>query len=89
MPVTPGQPILSFLEYESQAAGIVYPAGQTFPGKNSDNVGAGVLPGRADFVIAPSGISRIVFPGLWKMGVYRTDNGTGLGQPNVASTRPV
>ena len=22
------------------------------------------------------------------MGVYRTDNGTGLGQPNVASTRP-
>ena len=22
------------------------------------------------------------------MGVYRTDNGTGLGQPNATSTRP-
>lgn len=88
MPVTPGQPILSFLEYESQAAGIVYPTGANFPGKTSNNVGAGVLPGRADFVISPRGISRIVFPGLWKMGVYRTDNGTGLGQPNATSTRP-
>lgn len=88
MPVTPGQAVLSFLEYDAQATGIVYPTGQTFPGKNSNNVGAGVLPGRADFVIAPSGISRIVYPGLWKMGVYRTDNGTGLGQPNVPSTRP-
>lgn len=88
MPVTPGQPILSFLEYDAQAAGIVYPSGATFPGKTSDNVGAGVLPGRADFVVAPSGISRIVFPGLWKMGVYRTDNGAGLGEPNTASTRP-
>jgi hypothetical protein len=88
MPVTPGQAILSFLEYDSQAAGIVYSAGANFPGKTYSNVGAGQLPGRADFVIAPSGISRVVFPGLWKMGVYRTDNGTGLGQPNVASTRP-
>lgn len=88
MPITPGQPVLSFLEYESQAAGIVYPTGANFPGKASNNVGAGVLPGRADFVIAPRGISRVVFPGLWKMGVYRTDNGTGLGQPNATSTRP-
>jgi hypothetical protein len=88
MPVTPGQPILSFLEYDSQAIGLVYSAGANFPGKSYSNVGAGQMPGRGDFVIAPSGISRIVFPGLWKMGVYRTDNGTGLGQPNVASTRP-
>jgi hypothetical protein len=88
MPVTPGQPVLSFLEYDSQAAGIVYPTGANFPGKTSNNVGAGVLPGRADFVVAPSGISRIVFPNLWKLGEYRTDNGTGLGQPNATSTRP-
>lgn len=88
MPVTPGQPILSFLENEAQAVGIVYPPGQRFPGKVSNNVGAGVLPGRADFVISPRGISRILFPGLWKMGVYRTDNGSGLGQPNATSTRP-
>ena len=52
------------------------------------NIGAGVLPGRADFVIAPRGISRVVYPGLWKLGTYRTDNGTGLGQPNAGSTRP-
>jgi hypothetical protein len=88
LPVTPGQPVLTFLENQSQAAGIVYPSGASFPGKTSNGVGAGVLPGRADFVIAPRGISRIVFPGLWKMGVYRTDNGTGLGQPNATSTRP-
>ena len=88
MAITPGQAVLSFLEYDAQAAGIVYSAGANFPGKSYSNVGAGQLPGRADFVIAPSGISRVVFPSLWKMGVYRTDNGTGLGQPNVASTRP-
>jgi hypothetical protein len=52
------------------------------------SVGAGVLAGRSDFVIAPSGISRILFPGLWKQGVYRTDGAGGLGQPNAASTRP-
>src|SRR5678816_4902155 len=68
MPVTPGQPILSFLEYDSQAAGIVYSTGANFPGKSYSNIGAGQLPGRADFVIAPSGVGRVVFPGLWKMG---------------------
>lgn len=88
LPVVPGDPIISFLEDESQTANIVYPTGASFPGKTSNNVGAGVLPGRADFVINPRGISRIVYPNLWKMGVYRTDNGTGLGQPNATSTRP-
>ncbi len=87
MPVVPGDAILSFLEYDAQGVGITYPAGQKFPGKSANGVGAGQLPGRADFVIAPSGISRIVFPGLWKMGVYRTGN-IGLGEPNAPSTRP-
>lgn len=87
MSVVPGDAILSFLEYDSQAAGIVYSTGANFPGKAYSNVGAGMLPGRADFVIAPSGISRIVYPGLWKMGVYRTGN-VGLGEPNAPSTRP-
>lgn len=87
LPVVPNEPVLSFLEYDAQGAGIVYAPGQTFPGKNSNNVGAGVLPGRADFVVAPSGISRRMFPGLWKLGVYRTDN-VGLGEPNATSTRP-
>ncbi|HEY1115785.1 MAG TPA: RagB/SusD family nutrient uptake outer membrane protein, partial [Chitinophagaceae bacterium] len=88
LPVRPGEPILSFLESDAQGAGIVYPSGQRFSGKSSNNVGAGQLPGRADFVVAPRGISRIVFPGLWKLGVYRTDNGTGVGEPNTPSTRP-
>ena len=87
LPVSPGDPILSFLEYETQAAGLVYPSGASFPGKSSNNVGGGVLPGRADFVVAPRGISRRMFPALWKLGVYRTGN-VGLGEPNAPSTRP-
>ena len=82
MEVQPGDAILTFLDEEPDTA-INYPE----DGGDS-NVGAGVLPGRSDFVIAPSGISRIVYPGLWKLGVYRTDSGDGLGQPNAASTRP-
>jgi starch-binding outer membrane protein, SusD/RagB family len=88
MAVLPGDPILSFLDDESQAANITYPAGAKFPGKSANNVGAGQMPGRADFVITPRAISRIVFPGLWKQGTYRTDNGAGLGQPNATLTRP-
>ena len=88
MAVTPGQPILSFLEYQSQAVGLVYPTGGSFPGKTSNGVGAGQMPGRADFVVAPNGISRLMFPSLWKIGEYRTDNAGGLGQPNAPLTRP-
>jgi hypothetical protein len=82
LPVAPGDAILTFLGSEPASA-ITYPSGT-----GASNVGAGVLPGRADYVISPLGISRIVCPGLWKLGPYRTDNGTGLGQPNAGSTRP-
>ncbi|MBJ6145071.1 RagB/SusD family nutrient uptake outer membrane protein [Hymenobacter sp. BT559] len=82
LPVAPGDAILTFLGSEPASA-ITYPSG---PG--ASNIGAGVLPNRADYVISPLGISRIVYPGLWKLGPYRTDNGTGLGQPNAGSTRP-
>lgn len=82
LPVSPGEAILTFLD-EQPATPVNYPSGA---GKS--NIGAGELPGRSDFVIAPQGISRIVYPGLWKLGPYRTDNGNGLGQPNAASTRP-
>lgn len=88
MAVHPGDPILSFLDDETQAPNITYPTGAKFPGKSANNVGAGQMPGRADFVITPRAISRIVFPGLWKQGTYRTDNGAGLGQPNANLTRP-
>jgi len=87
LPVYPGDPIFSFLEYDSDAVGLVYPTGQRFPGKSSNNIGAGQMPGRADYVVAPSGISRVVYPGLWKMGVWRKAN-VGLGEPNAPSIRP-
>ena len=82
MPINPGDAVLSFLPAEP--GGTIDYSNSTY----KSSVGAGVLPGRADFVVDPNGISRIVFPGLWKISNYRTDNGTGLGNPNSASTRP-
>ncbi len=82
MMVNPNDAILTFLDSEPGTP-IDY-SNATY----KSNVGAGVLPGRADFVVSPNGINRIVYPGLWKLGTYRTDNGSGLGQPNAASTRP-
>ncbi len=81
LPVQPGGAILSFLNDDSQTP--TYPSGA-----GQSGVGAGTLPGRADWVIAPNGISRIVYPGLWKIGTYRTDDPNGLGYPNAGLTRP-
>jgi hypothetical protein len=80
--VYPGDAILSFLPDELGIP-ITYTTGA---GKS--NVGAGTTPGRADFVAALSGTSRVTYPGTWKLSTYRTDNGTGLGQPNAGITRP-
>lgn len=80
--VYPGGAILTFLDGEPSIS-IDY-SNSTY----KSNIGAGVLPNRADYVISPRGISRIVYPGLWKLGPYRTDNAGGLGQPNAGSTRP-
>lgn len=82
MEVRPGDAILTILDTEPTLA--VDYSNTTY----KSNVGAGVITGRADFVIPPSAISRRKHPNLWKLGVYRTDNGTGLGQPNGGSTRP-
>lgn len=82
LPVLPGDAILTFLD-EEPATAITYPSNE-----GTNGIGAGTLPGRSDYVIGPRGISRIVYPGLWKLGPYRTDNGTGLGEPNAGSTRP-
>lgn len=82
MLVYPGDAVLSFLDTEPSTSidysNTVY----------KSNIGAGVVPGRADFVVSPQGISRRLYPGMWKLGTYRTDNGTGLGQPNAGNTRP-
>lgn len=79
LPVAQGGAILTFLDNDDP--NVVY-------ANSNGNVGAGLLPGRSDWVINPGSISRIIYPGLWKLGPYRTDNGTGLGQPNAGSTRP-
>jgi hypothetical protein len=81
LPIQEGSAVLSFLPNDT--TGIDYSNS-----KFQSNVGAGVLPGRADYVIAPSAINRIVYPGIWKLGPYRTDNNGGLGNPNAGSTRP-
>jgi hypothetical protein len=81
MPVVNGDPIITFLDTDPGT--IVYPTGL-----GNSNISAGEMPGRADWVIAPRGISRLAYPSLWKIGVYRTDNGTGLGQQNAGNTRP-
>ena len=68
--------------------------GITYPGKqdntNGANVGAGTVPGRADYVFDLNGFSRIAYPALWKLGCYRTDYklDSELGSPNAGSTRP-
>ena len=55
---------------------------------SKSNLGAGTLPGRPDWVLGLDAVCRYVYPGLWKLGPYRTDNGSGAGQPNAGSTRP-
>ena len=80
--VYPGDAILTFLPDEPGTP-ITYPSGA-----GPSNVGGGILPGRADYVISPNGISRVTYPGTWKLSTYRTDNAGGLGQPNAAITRP-
>lgn len=79
--VAEGEPLLTFLPEDDP--NIQYP-----DGAGNSNTGAGVITGRGDYVMGPSAISRRVYPGLWKLGPYRTDNGTGPGQPNASSTRP-
>lgn len=79
--IGPGEAVVSFLDNNNPA--VVYPTD-----RGVNNVGAGKLAGRADYVIEPNAISRVVYPGLWKLGTYRTDNDGGLGNPNAGLTRP-
>jgi hypothetical protein len=81
LPITEGSAVLTFLN--DDVPGIDY-SNAVY----KSSVGAGVLPGRADFVLSPGAYNRIVYPGIWKLGPYRTDNNGGLGNPNAGSTRP-
>ncbi|WP_443936789.1 RagB/SusD family nutrient uptake outer membrane protein [Pedobacter sp. MW01-1-1] len=81
LPIANGDPVLTFLN--TDVGGVNY----SHPTFNS-TAGAGVLPGRPDFVVEPSNFSRICYPANWKLGPYRTDNNGGLGSPNGSLTRP-
>lgn len=81
LPIAENDPVLTFLN--DDVGGVNY-SNSPF----NSGVGAGVLPGRADFVMEPSAFSRICYPGNWKLGPYRTDNNGGLGSPNASLTRP-
>lgn len=78
--VGPGEVYFSFVD-EATAANIDWST-------DGAGVGAGKLPGRADFVVGVNNISRFKYPINWKIGMYRTDNGSGLGTPNGGSPRP-
>ena len=81
MKVKEREPIFSFIFQDMDKI--------DYAGEGSkSNLGAGTLPGRADWVLGLDAVGRYVYPGLWKLGPYRTDNGSGAGQPNAGSTRP-
>jgi hypothetical protein len=82
LPVNTGDPILTFLP--EQVGGVNYNNTEYL---NYRVASGGILSGRADYVVEPRAINRQIYPGLWKLGVYRTDAG-GDRQPNAASTRP-
>ncbi len=82
MKVKEREPIFSFVFEDMDK--IIY----SEDAATKSNLGAGTLPGRADWVLGLDAVGRYVYPALWKLGPYRTDNGTGAGQPNAGSTRP-
>lgn len=78
-----GDPVITLLPDESVAADAVYDHDEA-----SKVFGCAVVPGRADYVRTPRTFSRLIFPAIWKLGGWRTDTGTGVGQPNAGHTRP-
>jgi hypothetical protein len=98
MEINPGEPAVSFLH--TDPGGITYfPIANTNSNYKNPQTGVmqekvdfsgkglGVLPGRADYVVPLTNVSRTVFPGLWKLGAYRK-NKTDYHDDKVASTRP-
>ncbi len=61
LPIRPFETVLTFIDEEP--AGIDY-SNSTY----KSGIGAGALPGRADFVIPLNKIARSFAPGLWKLG---------------------
>ena len=82
MQVNQGEVYFSWVS-EAEDANIKY------EGDNAAH-GLGEMPGRADFVVGVNHISRLKYPINWKIGMYRTDNGSSLGGGfvNGGSPRP-
>jgi hypothetical protein len=69
---------LVYLDEEDPSVNYSYNAGVAMLGESANY----------DFyVVNPSGVSRLMYPKIWKLGPYRT-NTTGTGSPNAAHTRP-
>ena len=82
MTINAGEPIVKFLTEDP--GNITYPTS----GANDDTgMGLGTMPGVPYYVVGYSDINRFAYPGLWKIGPYRT-NTSGYGEGNVPSTRP-
>ena len=79
LPIDQGEKTLSFLP--ADPGGIDY-SNDPF----NSGTEAGILPGRADYVVPLTKISRALYPGLWKLGPYRVGN--DYNDDKVASTRP-
>jgi hypothetical protein len=79
MPIKPGEPAVSFLP--TDPGGVDYSASVYKPGHI-----LGVLPGRADFVMPLTNISRKAFPGLWKLNPYRKEK--VYNDDKIGSSRP-
>ncbi len=94
LPINAEDSVLTFIDDDAILGSIVYPvkgainaAGDGTSAAGYSNVGGGVLPGRADWVIGAHGISRYAYLNNWKNGIYRTGD-KGLGKPNGDSPRP-
>ena len=90
-----GETFLRFLSADETAATTINYVSNNIGNNNT----AGESADYNEFVYGIDAVSRLRYPGLWKCGTYRTDNGTnkdaitGLdleayGSPNGASTRP-
>lgn len=80
--INPGDPFLTFV-FGEEEKDIVYDVDAGF-------YLLGRIPGRAGYVIGGSGVSRLMYPGPWKIGAYRTNTGySPIGEPNCGSTRPI
>ena len=64
--------------------------GMTYDENNNAGVQASQMPGNNSWVVSVNDVSRSRYPGLWKLGPYRTDYDfeNEYGSPNAGSTRP-